>query len=447
MAAAARAITPGGGGEDAARAVPHLDDGVVSEFLHRLPTKDAYRLTAVCPRWRALIASPAFLSRHLSPCPLPHHPDDLPDALILQPQKKLGYTHLSLVSTDPAVRVALNLPLLPKYTDGERFRRGKPPPPPPSTPVMEVGNDAAEFFERTVPMLDFTIAASHGRLLLGRGKARYFVCDPAANRWLALPPPATIPPTRDTACGFHYDVVADDAAAGPGRRVLSFTVVLLSRARSRRVLVETFSSATGRWAASTLGAQGVSRCLGAASPGIHAGGCFYWLSRREGRVVRYDAARGRAAVVREPPNAEGSVARMVRSLGSTAGGRLRLCGFDIRDDKPDSCMPHDGLEGVHGVWEMDADADGGGGWEWRRVHEAVVEDISAWYFKSLFGHETPLDFAGAPAGRIVVNKNHFLLRYDLESGEKVELMSIYRDDGNLGALYHRFHAFPFYRSG
>ncbi|OEL12558.1 hypothetical protein BAE44_0026422 [Dichanthelium oligosanthes] len=131
---------------------------------------------------------------------------------------------------------------------------------------------------------------------------------------------------------------------------------------------------------------------------------------------------------------------MVRSLGST-GGRLRLCGFDIRDEKPRCALPHDGLEGVHSVWVMEAVG------AWRRVHEAVVEDIRAWYFKTLFDLETPLDFAGAPGGYIVVDLNHFLLRYDLESGEKVELMCIYRDDGNVGALYRRFHAFPFYRCG
>ncbi|PUZ71452.1 hypothetical protein GQ55_2G314400 [Panicum hallii var. hallii] len=426
--AAAGAITPVGGGRD--DAAPHLDDGVVSEFLHRLPTRDAYRLTAVCPRWRALISSPAFLSRHLSPRPLPLL-EGLPDAIVLQP-KKLGYTHLMLVATDPAVHVALNMPRLPKYTVWDRYRPPRTKLLPPSTPVMELGDHAAVFFERTVPMLDFTIEASHGRLLLGRGRTRYFVCDPAANRWLALPPPAAIPPTRDTACGFCYDVDAET-----GR--VSFTVVLLARARFRRVLVETFSSATGSWATTMLDAQGVARCLGTASPGIHVGTCFYWLSRRRGRVLSYDAARGRATVVREPPDAEGSVERTARSLGST-GGRLRLCGFDIRDDNP-SALPHYSLEGVHGVWVMD---DAGA---WRRVHEAVVENIQAWYFKRLLGIEKPLDFAGAPGGYIVLDKDSILLRYDLESGEKVDLVRFYRDDGCIGALYHRSHAFPFYRSG
>ncbi|OEL12560.1 hypothetical protein BAE44_0026424 [Dichanthelium oligosanthes] len=196
--------------------------------------------------------APAAPPRRSAARPLPLL-DDLPDAIILQPQKKLRYTHLSLVATDPAVRLALNLPLLSKYTDGDRFTplSAKLPP---STPIMELGDHAAVFFERTVPMLDFTIAASHGRLLLGRGRTRYFVCNPAANRWLALPPPATIPLTRDTACGFHYDV---DAASGR----ISFTVVLLARVRFRRVLVETFSSATGPRPCS-----GCKACLAASAP-------------------------------------------------------------------------------------------------------------------------------------------------------------------------------------
>ena len=237
------------------------------------------------------------------------------------------------------------------------------------------------FFERTVPLLDISFVASHGRLLLGRSRTSYYVCDPAANRWLALPPPP-IPPTRDTASGLHYDL---DAATGR----VSFTVVLLVRARRRRLLVGTFSSATGRWDTThPPGAQGAARRLGVASPGIRVGTCFYWLSRRRGHVVRYDAARGRASVVRDPPEAEGSKGRLWRSLGS-AGGHLRLCAFDIRDEESANMLPHDGVEGVHGVWAMDAAG------AWRRVHEAVVDDLSAYYFNMLWGHEMALDFAGA----------------------------------------------------
>ena len=72
--------------------------------LHRQPTRDAYRLTAVCQRWHALILSLVFISCHL------------PDAIVLQP-KKLGYTQLILVTTDPAVHVALTLPCLTQLSE------------------------------------------------------------------------------------------------------------------------------------------------------------------------------------------------------------------------------------------------------------------------------------------------------------------------------------------
>jgi hypothetical protein len=76
----------------AAVAVPHLDDGIVSEILLRLPSKDAYRLAAVCRRWRAVLSLPTFLC-------------------------KVGYTHLTLVATDPNGRVAVKPPVPDKYKD------------------------------------------------------------------------------------------------------------------------------------------------------------------------------------------------------------------------------------------------------------------------------------------------------------------------------------------
>ena len=144
-------------------------------------------------------------------------------------------------------------------------------------------------------------------------------------------------------------------------------------------------------------------------------------------------------MLREPPEAEGSKGRVGRSLGS-AGGRLRLCAFDIRDEKSSSMVPHGDIKGVHGVWVMDAAG------VWRRVHEAVVDDVSSWYFKILWNHELPVDFAGACGDFIIVDKNKYLLRYDLESGDKVRLAILYRDDGMFGSLYRRYRAFPFFRS-
>ncbi|OEL29452.1 hypothetical protein BAE44_0009529 [Dichanthelium oligosanthes] len=106
-------------------------------------------------------------------------------------------------------------------------------------------------------------------------------------------------------------------------------------------------------------------------------------------------------------------------------------------------LPHDDVEGVHGVWVMEA----AGGAPWRRVHEAVVGDMSTYYFNMLFGHEMAQDFAGACSDSIVVDKDRHLLRYNLVTGDKVELASLYRNDGKLGALYGRFRVFPLYRSG
>ncbi|KAM0834288.1 hypothetical protein ACQ4PT_063700 [Festuca glaucescens] len=288
----ADAVTPN---TVAAVAAPHLDDGIVSEILCRLPSKDAYRLAAVCRRWHALLSLPTFLCRHLCPRPMPVL-DDGPCAFIVQPRGKVGYTHLTMVATDPNGSVAVKLPV------PEKFKDQPPPLPPPIVRMprpdplpdeqMFVGSlfddtddddteppavvidpapapraeDYVLFFERTVPMLDISIVASHGRLLLARSRSRYYVCDPDANRWIVLPT-STIAPVRDANAGIHYKV---DASTGK----TSFTVVVLLRRRLRRGLVEVFSSRTGQWDARELRAEGVARCLGAASLGVHVGACL-----------------------------------------------------------------------------------------------------------------------------------------------------------------------------
>lgn len=368
----ANPITPRCG--DAPRPMPHLDDGILSEILYRLPTKDAYRVAAVSPWWRTVLSLPTFLSRHLSPRPLPLL-DDRPYALVIQPRRNVGYfTHLTLVPIEPAGRVPVNVPLQRKYmatnsdtqpclldTAGDDsvfqfqllYSTGTDDPASPAAddhddadrhghdlpvdgvdissgqattttttdasdedavpapPLGERVEDYVVFFECTVPMLDISIVASHGRLLLGCSRSRYYVCDPAANRWLLLPP-STISPVSAANTGFHYD------ASSTG--LLTFTVVLLARRRRQRVRVETFRSATGRWDTREQVASGAARCLGTASHGIHAGNCFYWLSRRRGRILRYDAARECASVLREPAEAGRSKRRVGRSLGSVAAG-------------------------------------------------------------------------------------------------------------------------------
>uniref|UniRef100_A0A0E0GK61 F-box domain-containing protein n=1 Tax=Oryza nivara TaxID=4536 RepID=A0A0E0GK61_ORYNI len=472
----------------AAAAGRHLpDDAVISDISRSLSSRAAHRLAAACPRWRAILSQPTFLCRHLSPRPLA---GERPRALIVQP-RKLGFTHLSLVAVDPADELAVHVPIRNKYKRPTRLyheshRRSfipnasaadEPlPEPEPDrfadhlAPGLEVvdaddDDDHVAFFERTVPALDISIVAAHGRLLLARGRSCYYVCDPAANRWVELPP-STLPPEHGINSGLHYDDLDDDASSGTGR--LDFTVVLIG-CRHRRVVVETFTSATGRWETKELpeqGTQGLARSVGGgpASPGIHVGGCFYWLTHRRnrGRILRYDVAGGRVTVVREPARAEGSIGRAERSLGST-GGRLRMCAFDVRDDSDESGSPypHDGGVGVHGVWVMTTD-DGVAAPAWRRVHEATVDDVGFYYFHMLFERERPVDFAGACGDFVVLDDSGYKLwRYDyLESGDnrRVELWNLNNPkDDNLRDLYERnqvsfvfeelydrYHVFPFF---
>ncbi|XBJ17554.1 hypothetical protein VPH35_008936 [Triticum aestivum] len=414
--------------------VPHLDDGIVSEILYRLPTNEAYRLAAVCRQWRAVLSQPTFLCRHLSPRPLPLL-DDRPYALIIQPRWKVGFTHLTLVAFDPANSVRVRVPVQPKYTSAHAPEHPAASPMETAPFAMKV-EEYVVFFERTVPMLDISVVASHGRLLLCRSRVRYYVCDPAANRWLALPP-STISQSSMANSGLHYDV--DEST---GRFV--FTVVHLVRCRRRRVLVETFSSASGRWDARELAAPGVARCLPSRdeSPGIHVGMCFYWLTRRWGggrrRIISYDATHCRVSVLHEPPLAEKAKDRMGRSLGSV-GGRLRLCAYDIREDS-ESMLPsghNHYMQGVHGVWLMDAAS------VWRRVHEAVVQDVSTYY--SILIEEPPVDLAGASGEFIVLEKLKRLLRYNLESGSKVELVNLEIGGIWRSKLYRHYNAFPFFK--
>lgn len=122
-----------------------------------------------------------------------------------------------------------------------------------------------------------------------------------------------------------------------------------------------------------------------------------------------------------------------------------MCTFDIFDEESKNVTPHDGITGEHGVWLMTE--EGADQAAWRRVHEAVVDGISVYVFLMLFDHDVPVDFAGARRSSILVKKSSVLLRYDLETGNKVGLMEIYRNDGRLGALYKGCHAFPFFRPG
>jgi hypothetical protein len=130
-----------------------------------------------------------------------------------------------------------------------------------------------------------------------------------------------------------------------------------------------------------------------------------------------------------------------RSLGS-AGGRLRLCAFDVRDNEPGDNEPH-AVEGVHGVFFLD---DGDAGSTWRRAHEVVVrDDISVSFFGVPHGAEVPVDFAGASGSSIIVNKNQVLFRRHLESGNKVRLFDLNKQYGRMARLYNNLDMFPLFQ--
>uniref|UniRef100_K4A062 Uncharacterized protein n=1 Tax=Setaria italica TaxID=4555 RepID=K4A062_SETIT len=178
----------------------------------------------------------------------------------------------------------------------------------------------------------------------------YYVCFPAANRWIALPLPP-IATDHNTANGFHYDIGAE-----PG--IILFMAVLLNLAG---VDVAMFPSKTGNWETKALVVQedaARDHGRGQPSPGIHAGNYFYWLSASgHGGVLCLDVARGLDLIGARRADA-----------GRGSGRRLWLCAFDIRDNEPNNIQPHD-VEGVHSAWLLLDDASA-----WQRVHEAVVRD-------------------------------------------------------------------------
>jgi hypothetical protein len=239
------------------------------------------------------------------------------------------------------------------------------------------------------------------------------------------------------AAGFRYDVVID-AACGTG--TMSFMVVLVAPDH-----VATFSSKTGQWGTKEHGAREDVMAFGAWGPGIRAGNSIYWQSAAgdaRARVLCFDVARGgRVSALREPPLAEGGTKRVGRSLGS-AGGRLRLCAFDVRDNEPGNVQPH-AVEGVHGVFFLD-DGDAG---TWRRAHEVVVrDDISVSFFGVPHGAEVPVDFGGGSVSSIIVNKNQALFRRDLDGGDKVSLFNLHnRRYGRMARLYNNLDVFPLFQ--
>jgi hypothetical protein len=205
--------------------------------------------------------------------------------------------------------------------------------------------------------------------------------------------------------------------------------------------VATFSSKTGQWEMKEHGAHDDVMAFSAWGPGIRAGNCIYWQSDARARVLCFDVARGgRVSAFREPPLADGGTKRVGRSLGS-AGGRLRLCAFDVRDNEPGNGQPH-AVEGVHSVFFLDDSHSG----TWRRAHEVVVrDDISVSFSRVPHGAEVPVDFAGASGSSIIVNKNQVLFCRHLESGNKVRLFDLNKQYGRMAKLYNNLDVFPLFQ--
>lgn len=239
-------------------------------------------------------------------------------------------------------------------------------------------------------------------------------------------------------------------------RRIQFLVVLLSRVRRPRLLVLTFCSEVGHWMINALGVHGAARCLGPASPGIHARGRFFWMSsKRPGRLVCYDVSSGRVSVFREPPVASGrafvfreppvlpfSTHRKKGTLGSVDGS-LRFSALDMIQD--------DGLRDVDGiftVWKLNRHG------LWESVHKEDVhkekEDpgASTWMdyylFNDMKDRDCPMDFSNAGDSSIVLERMGVLQERDLSNGERSFLGNL-NPDGQFGirhCLYRLFDIFP-----
>ncbi|KAL6644525.1 hypothetical protein ACP70R_016133 [Stipagrostis hirtigluma subsp. patula] len=428
---AAGVETPASGGEDAivvagggAGAVvapggeeevtPHLDAHILSVIGRHASSTTAYSLAATGRDCLDIMYGHQFLQQHL----LPHPIGDVPDAIVFQPIHNLrkGYSHLviAVVNPDPNRPIAYNLPPHAKYGYYAADVPGATPAPP--------------FFRTTVPGLDVAVVASHGRLLLVRGNRFSFVCDPAENRWVKLPPGPVIEKLRQTAFGFHYV----HAASGEIR----FTIVLLVRRRRRRLVVHTLQSHTGQWNSTILGVRTASRFLGQHSSGVYSGGSFYWPSRH--RIIRYDAATGRVSVFRQAPPAPNFPTREGRSLGSV-DGQLRLCTFDIRRQAADYAFEVRDVPAAINVWMLQGE-------QWVLVRQVVIGDVR-WMYDRFQGFELPLDWASSSTRVILVKKDNQLLIRDLETGYLTFLTSLHHGEaGGIHSLYREgYRVFPFHK--
>ncbi|KAK3123998.1 hypothetical protein QOZ80_8AG0639070 [Eleusine coracana subsp. coracana] len=206
-----------------------LNNDVVTEILLRLPVKSAARSMCVSKHWRATI-SDDYVRRRL---PL----------------------HMSLVYFPDAGKA------------GPRFASAVP-----GKGLLE-DRDLGGLF----PFLDGAVAcdASNGLLLLrsASASARFFVADPVARRWAALP----LPPTDAMLSTLAFD----PSGPSPSYRVINFTGW-----RGRVGELEVFSSETGKWAPREADFGVMAGSL-SGSMHLHAG-AVYVLAFEPDCIVRMD---------------------------------------------------------------------------------------------------------------------------------------------------------------
>ncbi|KAL6646221.1 hypothetical protein ACP70R_017829 [Stipagrostis hirtigluma subsp. patula] len=286
--------------------VANLSDDVLGEIIRRLPVKSVARSKCVSKNWCATI-SDGYLRRRL---PL----------------------HLSVVY----------------YPDGGSGG--------PRFACASGGERWLEDCDLTFfPLMEGAVVcdACNGLLLLCRSSAgaprrSFYVVDPVARRWAALPAPA-----RDA----RLSVLAFDPRSSPHYHVVNFTGW-----RDRGAAVEVFSSEAWAWAARDVDFGVPADSLSAASLHSHGGAVYILASDDADRaVVRMDVAAAFApgadpacTAIELPEQDDGGDGRVAHS-----GGRLHYVGSDRELLK---------------VWVLDDD-DSSSSRQWRLKHAVKVDDV------------------------------------------------------------------------
>ncbi|KAL6661847.1 hypothetical protein ACP70R_001231 [Stipagrostis hirtigluma subsp. patula] len=266
--------------------VANLSDDVLGEIIRRLPVKSAARSKCVSKNWCATI-SDGHLRRRL-----PLHL-----SVVYYPDGGSGGPRFACAS------------------GGERR-------------LEDCGFALLPFMEGAV-----VCDACNGLLLCrSAGTRRFYVVDPVARRWAALPPPA-----RDA----RLSVLAFDPRSSPHYHVVNFTGW-----RDRGAAVEVFSSEAWAWAARDVEFGVPADSLSAASLHSHGGAVYILASDDSDRaVVRMDVA---AAF----------------TPAATAASRTPAdgCNYVTSDSE------------LLKVWVLDDD-DSSSSRQWRLKHAVKVDDV------------------------------------------------------------------------